>query len=125
MNKIINGDSLKVLKKLEDESVDLVCTDPPYGYSFMNRDWDKAVPALEIWQECLRVLKPGGFCFVMSAPRSDVQSRMMVRLEDAGFNIGFTPIYWTYATGFPKATNIGKLADKKIMMKQNYLKVLM
>jgi len=87
MNKIINGDSLKVLKKLEDESVDLVCTDPPYGYSFMNRDWDKAVPALEIWQECLRVLKPGGFCFVMSAPRSDVQSRMMVRLEDAGFNI--------------------------------------
>ena len=58
MNKIINGDSLKVLKKLEDESVDLICTDPPYGYSFMNRDWDKAVPALEIWQECLRVLKP-------------------------------------------------------------------
>ena len=113
MNKIINGDSLKVLKKLEDESVDLICTDPPYGYSFMNRDWDKAVPALEIWQECLRVLKPGGFCFVMSAPRSDVQSRMMVRLEDAGFNIAFTPIYWTYATGFPKATNIGKLADKK------------
>ena len=114
MNKIINGDSLKVLKKLEDESVDLVCTDPPYGYSFMNRDWDKAVPALEIWQECLRVLKPGGFCFVMSAPRSDVQSRMMVRLEDAGFNIGFTPIYWTYATGFPKATNVGKMVDKKL-----------
>jgi len=114
MNKIINGDSLKVLKKLEDESVDLVCTDPPYGYSFMNRDWDKAVPALEIWQECLRVLKPGGFCFVMSAPRSDVQSRMMVRLEDAGFNIGFTPIYWTYATGFPKATNVGKAVDKKL-----------
>ena len=114
MNKIINGDSLKVLKKLENESVDLICTDPPYGYSFMNRDWDKAVPALEIWQECLRVLKPGGFCFVMSAPRSDVQSRMMVRLEDAGFNIGFTPIYWTYATGFPKATNVGKLVDKKL-----------
>jgi len=121
MNKIINGDSLKVLKKLEDESVDLVCTDPPYGYSFMNRDWDKAVPALEIWQECLRVLKPGGFCFVMSAPRSDVQSRMMVRLEDAGFNIGFTPIYWTYATGFPKATNVGKMVDKKLGKKRKVL----
>ena len=118
MNKIINGDSLKVLKKLEDESVDLVCTDPPYGYSFMNRDWDKAVPALEIWQECLRVLKPGGFCFVMSAPRSDVQSRMMVRLEDAGFNIGFTPIYWTYATGFPKSSNVGKMVDKKLGKKR-------
>ena len=123
MDKIINGDSLKVLKKLEDESVDLVCTDPPYGYSFMNRDWDKAVPALEIWQECLRVLKPGGFCFVMSAPRSDVQSRMMVRLEDAGFNIGFTPIYWTYATGFPKATNVGKLVDKKLGKKREVVGV--
>ena len=80
----------------------------------MNRDWDKAVPALEIWQECLRVLKPG-FCFVMSAPRSDVQSRMMVRLEDERFNIGFTPIYWTYATVFPKATNVGKALIENLM----------
>ena len=54
----------------------------------------------------------------MSAPRSDVQSRMMVRLEDAGFNIGFTPIYWTYATGFPKATNVGKAVDRKLNVKQ-------
>ena len=46
MNKIIQGDSLKVLKKLEDESVDMICTDPPYGYSFMAKDWDKAVPRL-------------------------------------------------------------------------------
>jgi len=66
-------------------------------------------------------LKPGGFCFVMSAPRSDVQSRMMVRLEDAGFNIGFTPIYWTYATGFPKATNVGKAVDKKLGKKRKVL----
>ena len=113
MNKIINGDSLKVLKKLEDESVDLICTDPPYGYSFMGKDWDKVVPSVEIWKECLRVLKPGGFCFVMSAPRIDVQSRMGTKLEDAGFQTNFSPIYWTYATGFPKATNVGKLADKK------------
>ena len=113
MNKIINGDSLKVLKKLEDESVDLICTDPPYGYSFMGKDWDKVVPSVEIWKECLRVLKPGGFCFVMSAPRIDVQSCMATKLEDAGFQTNFSPIYWTYATGFPKATNVGKLADKK------------
>ena len=114
MNKIIQGDSLKVLKKLEDESVDMICTDPPYGYSFMGKDWDKAVPSIKIWKECLRVLKPGGFCFVMSAPRADVQSRMMVRLEDAGFDIGITPIYWTYATGFPKASNVGKMVDKRL-----------
>ena len=69
MNKIINGDSLKVLKKLEDESVDLVCTDPPYGYSFMNRDWDKAVPALEIWQECCLL-------YTSPSPRDGLLSRM-------------------------------------------------
>jgi len=114
MNKIINGDSLKVLKKLDDESVDLICTDPPYGYSFMGKDWDKVVPSVEIWKECLRVLKPGGFCFVMSAPRIDVQSRMATKLEDAGFQTNFSPIYWTYATGFPKATNVGKAVDKKL-----------
>ena len=113
MNKIINGDSLKVLKKLENESVDLICTDPPYGYSFMGKDWDKVVPSVEIWKECLRVLKPGGFCFVMSAPRTDVQSRMGTKLEDAGFQTNFSPIYWTYATGFPKATNVGKMVDKR------------
>jgi site-specific DNA-methyltransferase (adenine-specific) len=114
MKGIVQGDSLKVLKKLEDESVDMVCTDPPYGYSFMGKDWDKAVPSIKIWKECLRVLKPGGFCFVMSAPRADVQSRMMVRLEDAGFDIGITPIYWTYATGFPKASNMGKMISKRV-----------
>ena len=114
MNKIIQGDSLKVLKKLEDESVDMICTDPPYGYSFMAKDWDKAVPSVKIWKECLRVLKPGGFCFVMSAPRTDVQSQMAIRLESAGFDIGITPIYWTYATGFPKSSNIGKLVDKRL-----------
>ena len=77
LNKIHCMDALEGLKQLEDESVDLLCTDPPYGYSFMGKDWDKAVPSVEIWKECLRVLKSGAFAFVMSAPRSDVQAEMM------------------------------------------------
>ena len=113
MNKIINGDSLKVLKKLEDDSVDMICTDPPYGYSFMGKNWDRAVPSVKLWKECVRVLKPGGFCFVMSAPRADVQGEMIKRLDKSGFRTDFTPIYWTYASGFPKAANIGKMVDKK------------
>lgn len=113
MNKILTGNSLDVLKTLEGNSIDSVITDPPYGYSFMGKDWDKAVPSVEIWQECLRVLKPGAFCMVMSAPRSDVQMHMISNLEQAGFRIDFTPIYWTYASGFPKAGNIGKMVDKR------------
>lgn len=111
---IVNGDSLHELKALADGSIDAVITDPPYGYSFMGKDWDKAVPSVEIWQECLRVLKPGAWCMVMSAPRSDVQNAMISRLMEAGFRLDFTPIYWTYASGFPKAGNVGKLVDKRL-----------
>ena len=112
-SELVKGDSLKVLKKYEDNSVDLLCTDPPYGYSFMGRDWDKTLPPKEIFEECFRVLKPGSMAFVMSAPRSDVQYRMAEMLEKVGFRIDYTPIYWTYASGFPKAMNIGKMLDKK------------
>lgn len=114
MGKIIQGDCLKVMRDMDDNSIDLIVTDPPYGYSFMGKDWDKAVPSVEIWQECLRVLKPGAFCMVMSAPRSDVQMHMIQNLTEAGFRLDFTPIYWTYASGFPKAGNIGKMVDKRL-----------
>lgn len=113
MNEILQGDCLEVMKSMPDTSVDLVCTDPPYGYSFMGKNWDKAVPSVEIWQECLRVLRPGAFAFIMSAPRQDVLSQMIVRIGEAGFDTSFTSIYWTYASGFPKAMNIGKMVDKK------------
>lgn len=98
---IRQGDCLELMKSIPDGSVDAIITDPPYGYSFMGKDWDKAVPPVEIWQECLRVLKPGAFACVMSAPRSDVQNAMISRLQEAGFRLDFTPIYWTYASGFP------------------------
>jgi len=79
----------------------------------MGKDWDKTLPPKEIFEESLRVLKPGGFAFVMSAPRSDVQYRMVQMLEEVGFQIGFSPIYWTYSTGFPKAMNIQKAVAKR------------
>ena len=113
-SKLINGNSLEVLKDYDDNSVDLLCTDPPYGYGFMGKDWDQTLPPRKIFEECLRVLKPGSLAFVMSAPRSDVQYRMAQMLEEVGFNVSFTPIYWTYATGFPKAMNIGKAVDKRL-----------
>ncbi len=114
MNRqLIHGDSVKELKKFDDNSVDLLCTDPPYGYGFMGRDWDKVLPDINIFKECFRVLKPGSMAFVMSAPRSDVQYRMAEMLEKVGFKIDYTPIYWTYASGFPKAMNIGKMIDKR------------
>jgi len=112
--RLICGDCLEKLKELKDNSVDLVVTDPPYGYSFMKKNWDKAVMGVEYWKGCLRVLKPGAFAFVMSAPRQDVLSRIIANLANAGFEMGFTSIYHTYAAGFPKASNIGKMVDKRL-----------
>lgn len=111
---LLLGDSLVELKNLEDETIDLLCTDPPYAINFMGRDWDKALPSLEIFKECYRVLKPGAFAYVMCSVRSDVASRMAILLEDAGFKINFSPIYWTYSSGFPKGYNMGQSAQKKL-----------
>jgi len=108
------GNALTVLKGLPDGSVDLVVTDPPYGLEFMGKDWDKAIPDIAIWAETFRILKAGSFAFIMSSPRQDVLYRMIQNLEMAGFNCGFTSIYWAYATGFPKSSNMAKEMDKRL-----------
>jgi DNA modification methylase len=106
---IIHGDSLEKLKELDDNSVDSIVTDPPYGLSFMGKRWDYDVPSQEIWEECLRVLKPGGYLLSFAGTRT--QHRMAVRIEDAGFEIR-DMIAWVYGSGFPKSLNIGKAVDK-------------
>jgi site-specific DNA-methyltransferase (adenine-specific) len=102
---LLQGDCLDRLKDLEDNSVDSIVTDPPYGLSFMNKKWDYDVPATEIWEECLRVLKPGGHLLSFSSART--YHRMVVNVEDAGFEIR-DQIMWVYGSGFPKNHNIGK-----------------
>ena len=106
---LIHGDCLEKLKELKDNSVDAVVTDPPYGLSFMGKKWDYDVPSQEIWEECLRVLKPGGYLLSFAGTRT--QHRMAVRIEDAGFEIR-DMIAWVYGSGFPKSLNIGKAVDK-------------
>lgn len=120
-SRLMQGDCLYLLKKIKDDSVDQLVTDSPYGYKFMGKEWDKAVPSVEIWKECFRVLKPGAFAFVMSAPRQDVLNQMITNLSKAGFNTNFTSLYWTYATAFPKAHNISKAIDKKFGAKREVI----
>ena len=115
MNKILfNGDSKIELQKIQDNSVDMLCTDPPYGYKFMGLDFDKALPDREIWKESFRVLKEGSFICVMAAPRTDVLWRICRDLEEAGFNMAFSNIEWVYASGFPKASDTSKMIDKRL-----------
>jgi len=113
MKKEINlmlGDNMESLKKIADNSVDSIVTDPPYGLSFMNKKWDYEVPSIDFWKEALRVLKPGGH--VLSFGGTRTYHRMVVNMEDAGFEIR-DQIMWIYGSGFPKSLNIGKAFDKK------------
>lgn len=97
------GDCLETLRTMPDNSVDSIVTDPPYGLSFMGKRWDYDVPSVEIWAECLRVLKPGGHLLAFAGTRT--QHRMAVRIEDAGFEIR-DMIAWTYGSGFPKSRDV-------------------
>lgn len=106
---LIHGECLEELKKLPENSVDAIVTDPPYGLSFMGKKWDYDVPSVEIWQECLRVLKPGGYLLSFAGTRT--YHRMATGIEDAGFEIR-DMIAWVYGSGFPKSLNIGKAVDK-------------
>ena len=100
--ELIEGDCLLVMRELPDNSIDAIVTDPPYGLSFMGRQWDYDVPTTEVWAECLRVLKPGGHLLSFFGTRT--YHRGVVRIEDAGFEIR-DQIMWLYGSGFPKSSN--------------------
>lgn len=100
---IIHGNCLDVLKELEDNILDSIVTDPPYGLKFMGKKWDYDVPTKEIWIEVLRVLKPGGHLLSFGGTRT--YHRLVVAIEDAGFEVR-DQIQWLYGSGFPKSHNI-------------------
>lgn len=103
MIRLYHGDNNHVLKSLEDNTVDSIITDPPYGLKFMGKKWDYSVPSVEQWKQCLRVLKPGGHLLSFAGTRT--QHRMCINIEDAGFEIR-DMIAWVYGSGFPKSHNL-------------------
>jgi site-specific DNA-methyltransferase (adenine-specific) len=109
--RIIQGDNRVTLKTLADNSVDAIVTDPPYGIDFLGKSWDANTGALETYQECLRVLKPGGHILAFSAART--YHHLAVTLEQAGFEIR-DQIMWIYSSGFPKSQDVGRSIQKKL-----------
>jgi len=112
LNKIHNMDCLDGLKLLDDNSIDSIVTDPPYELGFMGKKWDNTGISynVELWKECLRVLKPGGY--LLSFGGSRTYHRMACAIEDAGFEIR-DQIMWIYSQGFPKSMDISKAIDKQ------------
>lgn len=136
--EIIHGDCLEELKNIDDNSVDSIVTDPPYGLSalspeqvtkvlsewisgnrestpkgkgFMGKSWDVFVPPPAVWDECLRVLKPGGYMAVFSGARTQDLMGLSIRLS--GFEIKDT-LGWIRGDGFPKSMDMSKAIDKEL-----------
>jgi len=108
--KIHNGNSINELKQYPDNHFDSVVCDPPYGISFLGKDWDIDTGSVEIYKECLRVLKPGGHLLAFSAART--YHHLALSVEKAGFEIR-DQIMWIYGSGFPKSQDVGKMIQKK------------
>lgn len=133
---VLHGDAIGVLRTLPDSSVDVVITDPPYGLSntdprrvaetiaawvsgerhaipagkgFMAKSWDSFVPPPAVWDECFRVLKPGGHMAVFAGSRTQDLMGLSIRL--AGFDIRDS-LSWIYGSGFPKSMDVSKAIDK-------------
>lgn len=106
-----HGNNLHILPTIPDSSIDAIVTDPPYELGFMGKKWDATGIAysVDLWTECLRVLKPGGHLLAFGGTRT--YHRMAVAIEDAGFEIRDS-IHWIYGSGFPKSLDVSKAIDK-------------
>lgn len=139
--RIIHGDALAELRRLPDESVDAVVTDPPYGLAHLRPDevqavvaawasgdlgampakggggfqrasWDSFVPPPELWAECLRVLRPGGHLAAFAGART--QDIMGMSLRFAGFEIR-DGLAWIIPSGMPHGQDVSKLVDAEVL----------
>jgi DNA modification methylase len=122
--QILHGNNLDILPTLADNSIDSIVTDPPYELGFMGKKWDSSGIAysVELWQQCLRVLKPGGHLLSFGGTRT--YHRVAVAIEDAGFELRDS-IAWLYGSGFPKSLDVSKAIDKSDATEQRRNRDLM
>jgi len=109
LGNLYHGDCLNIMKEIPDDTIDSIITDPPYALNFMGKGWDKVLPTIEIWKECLRIAKPGAIILAFGGTRT--YHRLCCDIEDAGWKIKDC-IMWIYGSGFPKGTDISKAIDK-------------
>jgi DNA modification methylase len=56
--KLLQGNCLEVMKEIEDNSIDAIITDPPYGTTSCK--WDSVIDFELMWEQLNRIIKPNG-----------------------------------------------------------------
>lgn len=117
---VICGDCKEIVKRMDENSIDSIVTDPPAGINFMGRVWDRDKGGRDQWiewmtgiaTECLRVIKPGGHALVWSLPRTSHWTA--TAWEDGGFEVREVVTH-IFGQGFPKSLDISKAIEAKIL----------
>ncbi len=105
--KLMLGDCLERMKEIEDGSIDLCLTDPPYGTTACK--WDSVIPFEPMWDQLKRIVKPNGaICLFGSEPFSSA-------LRMSNIKMFKHDIVWE------KDKPTGFLNAKKYMMKYHEL----
>ena len=109
--RLFHGSNKDILPTFADEAFDSIVTDPPYELGFMGKGWDSSGIAydVEMWRECWRVLKPGGYLLAFGGTRT--WHRIATAIENAGFEVRDS-MAWLYGSGFPKSMDVSKAIDK-------------
>lgn len=108
--KLYTGKMEIILQDFDSDSIDSIITDPPYGIKFKGLKWDYEIPSKYQFEQCFRVLKPGGTMLCFGGTRT--WHRIACNIEDAGFYIQDT-IMWVHGQGFPKSVDVAYQIDKK------------
>lgn len=119
---LYNDDCLAAMKGMAENSVDAIVTDPPYGLSFMGKDFDTFhkdgahdnvafhESMTPIFAEAIRVAKPGAHLLAFGGSRT--YHRLACAIEDAGWEVRDC-IMWVYGSGFPKSLDVSKAIAKR------------
>ncbi len=138
INTIVHGECIEMMKKMPANSVDMVCTDPPYFLDGLGDDWNKSaldskgssaivgnLPKgmkfdrkqskqfnefyAKVSAEVFRILKPGGAFISFSSPR--LYHSMASAVEEAGFEIR-DMLGWIYTQSQVKAFSQDHIIEK-------------
>ena len=85
INSVIQGDCIEIMRGMPDNSIDLICTDPPYfkvKSEWWDRQWDKPTEFLtwldQVAEQWHRILKPNGSLYCFASPKMAARVEVML-----------------------------------------------